>query len=84
MQKDYKEAIKCFNGSLKLNPVNKDSKYYRAICYLDIENPKKCIADLNEIINIDPMYNKTVYIVLSIAYRREKDLSSSIKAVITN
>ena len=74
MEKDYKEAIKSFTSSLKLYPGNKDSKYYRAICYLDSDNNKKCINDLSEIINLDPNYNKTVYVVLSIAYRRDNDL----------
>jgi tetratricopeptide (TPR) repeat protein len=81
LDKNYKEAIKSFSLSLKYCNANKDSKYYRAICYLDNENSKKCINDLNELIEIDPGYNQTVYIVLSIAYRRENDLNNSLKAV---
>ncbi|CDW75599.1 tpr domain containing protein [Stylonychia lemnae] len=84
MEKDYKEAIKQFTGSLKLYPGNKDSKYYRAICYLDTDNPKKCIADLTEIVNMDHNYNKTVYIVLSIAHRRDNDLQNALKAEFRN
>ena len=42
---------------------------------------KKCIHELNELIEIDPTYNKTTYIVLSIAYRRDNDLTNSLKAV---
>jgi tetratricopeptide (TPR) repeat protein len=43
LAKDYKEAIKAFTQSIKINQGNRDSKYYRAICFLDSENPKKCI-----------------------------------------
>ena len=57
LEKNYKEAIKAFNLSIKSNPLNNDSKYYRAICYLDNENPKKCIQDLNDLIETDPLYN---------------------------
>jgi len=35
LDKNYKEALKTFNNSLKHSPNNKDAKYYRAICYLD-------------------------------------------------
>ena len=40
LEKDYKEAIKCFTNALKIYPANRDSKYYRAICYLVYDNPK--------------------------------------------
>jgi tetratricopeptide (TPR) repeat protein len=81
LEKNYKEALKCFNLSLKYAPNNKDSKYYRAICHLDSDNTKKCIQDLNELIDTDPTYNQTIYVVLSIAYRRENDLNSSLRAL---
>lgn len=35
MARDYKEALRAFSQALKLNPVNRDAKYYRAIGYLD-------------------------------------------------
>ncbi len=63
---------------------NKDAKYYRAICYLDSDNPKKCIQDLNELIEMDPTYNQTIYVVLSIAYRRENDLNNALRSVSTS
>jgi tetratricopeptide (TPR) repeat protein len=43
MDKSYKEAIKAFSLSLKCHPNNKDAKYYRAICFLDSDNTRKCI-----------------------------------------
>jgi tetratricopeptide (TPR) repeat protein len=70
LAKDYTEAIKSFSMSLKCNPTHKDARYYRAISSLDSGNTNKCISDLNELIQMDPMYNKTNYIVLAIAYRR--------------
>jgi len=81
LEKNYKEALKEFTLSLKAVPNNKDSKYYRAICHLDSDNPKRCIQDLNELIEQDPSYNQTTYIVLSIALRRENDLNSSLRAL---
>ena len=57
ISKDYKEAIKCFTNSLRVYPANKDSKFFRAICFLDNDNPKKCIQDLNELIETDPYYS---------------------------
>lgn len=79
--KDYKEALKAFTNALKLNPGFKEAKYFRAITYLDAENNKKCIGDLNELLSADPAYNKTVYVVLSIAHRRENDLNKALHAV---
>lgn len=35
MAREYKEALKAFSQALKLNPANRDAKYYRAIGYLD-------------------------------------------------
>jgi hypothetical protein len=39
LEKNYKEAIQAFGLSLKSASGNKDSKFYRAICYLDSEQP---------------------------------------------
>lgn len=74
LEKNYKEAVRAFSFAIKCNPTNKDAKYYRAICFLDSDNPKRCVQDLNELIEQDPGYNQTVYVVLSIAHRRENDL----------
>ena len=81
LEKNYKDAIRCFTLSIKTFPANLDSRYYRAICQLDLENTKKCIQDLNELIEADPGYNQTVFVILSIAYRRENDISNSLRAV---
>lgn len=67
--------------SLKVNPHNHDALYYRAICYLDSEQAKKCIKDLQDLMDQDPTYNKTIYVVQSIAHRRENDLQNSLKAL---
>lgn len=81
MDKNYKDAIRCFTQAIKTQPSSLDAKYYRAICHLDLENTSKCIQDLTELIEADPSFNQTVYVILSIAYRRENDINNSLRSV---
>ena len=81
LKKEYKEAIKKFTQSLKLNQQNRDAKFYRAISYLDIEQTRRAITELVDLIEQAPNYSKTAYIVLSIAYRRENDLNNSVRVL---
>lgn len=41
--------------------------------------PDKAITDLNELIEICPDYRKTMFIVLSIAYRRIEDFINALR-----
>ncbi len=68
--KGYKDAIKAFSHALKSHPGHQDAKFYRAISYLDSGNPQKCSVELQELIDENPTYNRTSYVVLSISYRR--------------
>jgi tetratricopeptide (TPR) repeat protein len=79
--KKYKEAIKAFTKSLTTNKHNYDSLFYRGVTSLDQGHPAKAIADLNELLELCPDYRKTVYIVLSIAYRRQSDYVSALRTL---
>ena len=48
---------------------------------LDCGQPDKAIVDLNELIESCPDYRKTVFIVLSIAYRRVNDYTGALRTL---
>ena len=79
--KKYKEAIRAFLKSLNLNKMNYDALFYKGVSELDNGQPEKAIADLNELIEYCPDYRKTVFIVLSIAYRRVNDYTGALRAL---
>jgi tetratricopeptide (TPR) repeat protein len=79
--KKYPSALKSFTQSLSLNRGNFDALFYRGVCQLDHGQPEKAVADLNELIEACPEYRKTVYIVLSIAYRRQGDYTGALRAL---
>ena len=72
-EKKYKEAIQKFSKSLACNKINYDALFYRAVSNLDGGQPQLAITDLNELIEQCPEYRKTMFIILSIAYRRVND-----------
>ena len=55
--------------------------FYKGVSQLDNGMPDKAITDLNELIEICPDYRKTVYIVLSIAYRRISDYTGALRTL---
>jgi len=79
--KRYKEAIKAFQKSLALNKRNFDSLFYKGVAQLDNGQPEKAIVDLNQLIEHCPDYRKTVFIVLSIAYRRVNDYTGALRTL---
>lgn len=80
-EKKYKDASKMFSKSLQANKTNYDALFYRAVTNLDQELPEKAINDLEELIKICSDYRKTMFIVLSIAYRRVNDYLSAIRSL---
>ena len=72
-EQKYNEAIKMFSKSLSLNKLNYDALFYRAVSNLDSGQPAKAITDLSDLVEKCPDYRKTMFIVLSIAYRRVND-----------
>lgn len=81
MSKNYGDAINMLTQALKLNRDNNEARFYRAISHLDSGNTKKCIIELNQILNHSPGFNKTIYLVLSIAYRRLNDINSALRTL---
>jgi tetratricopeptide (TPR) repeat protein len=79
--KKYKDASKMFTKSLAANKTNYDALFYRAVTNLDQDLPEKAIKDLEELMKICTDYRKTMFIVLSIAYRRVNDYISAIRAL---
>ena len=80
-EQKYKEAVKMFSKSLLLNQVNYDALFYRAVSNLDSGQPAKAITDLNDLIEKCPDYRKTMFIVLSIAYRRVNDYTGALRTL---
>jgi tetratricopeptide (TPR) repeat protein len=76
-EKKYKEAIKMFTKSLSLNKTNYDALFYRAVSALDSGQPQSAITDLNELIEQCSDYRKTMFIILSIAFRRVNDYTGA-------
>jgi tetratricopeptide (TPR) repeat protein len=79
--KKYKEACKMFTKSLTANKTNYDALFYRAVTNLDQDLPDRAIKDLEELMRICTDYRKTMFIVLSIAYRRVNDYISAIRSL---
>lgn len=79
--KKYKEAIKAFQKSYGLNKQNYDALFYKGVAALDSSLPEKAISDLNELIEACPDYRKTMFIVLSIAYRRINDYTGALRTL---
>lgn len=79
--KKYKEAIKAFSKSLQNNKANFDALFYRGVTHLDSNQPLKAITDLTELIDTCPDYRKTMFIVLSIAYRRTNDYTAALRTL---
>jgi tetratricopeptide (TPR) repeat protein len=77
--KRYKEAVIEFSKSFSLNPGNYDALFYRAVANLDFGQPHKSIEDLSMLLEKCPDYRKTVYIVMSIAYRRINDYNGALR-----
>jgi len=79
--KRYKEAVQEFSKSYSLNPHNFDALFYRAVANLDFGQPAKSVEDLNLLLERCPDYRKTVFIVLSIAYRRVNDFLGALRTL---
>lgn len=79
--KKYKEAVKAFSKCLQLNTSNFDALFYRGVTFLDQGTPEKAVQDLTELVKVCPDYRKTMFIVLSIAYRRLNDYTGALRAL---
>ena len=80
-EQKYKEAVKMFTKSLGLNQTNYDALFYRAVSHLDSCQPQKAIGDLSDLVERCPDYRKTMFIVLSIAYRRVNDYTGALRTL---
>ena len=70
-----------FTKSLSLNKSNYDALFYRAVSNLDSGQPAKAITDLCDLVEKCPDYRKTMFIVLSIAYRRINDYQGALRTL---
>ena len=66
-----------FTKSYTLNKTNYDALFDRAVAGLDSGQPQQAITDLNDLVDQCPEYRKTMFIVLSIAYRRVNDYTGA-------
>ena len=79
--KKNKVAIKAFTKTVQMNKMKFVALFYKGVSQLDNGQPEKAIIDLNELIDICPDYRKTVFIVLSIAYRRVNDYTGALRTL---
>lgn len=70
-----------FTKSIASNKMNFDALFYRAVSNLDFGQPAKAIADLSMLCEECPDYRKTMFIVLSIAYRRVNDFTGALRTL---
>lgn len=56
-ENDHHGAIKLFTLVLKSDPKDANSLSQRAVCYLNLKEHKKSIADINAAILVDPEYS---------------------------
>ena len=80
-EQKYKDALKMFSKSLQSNKMNYDALFYRAVSNLDSGQPAKAITDLTDLVDKCPDYRKTMFIVLSIAYRRVNDYTGALRTL---
>ena len=73
--------MKMFTKSLSINKCNYDALFYRAVSNLDSGQPNKAITDLTDLADKCPDYRKTMFIVLSIAYRRVNDYTGALRTL---
>lgn len=52
--KDYEGAIQRYNKSLSLDVSHYDTKYMRAIAYMNLQNYKAALVDLEAVIKLEP------------------------------
>lgn len=70
ISKKFSEAISTFTKGLEIDPLNLELLFYRAVWYLDFNQPDNTVKDWNSVLNIKADYKKLVYLIMSIAHKR--------------
>lgn len=60
-QKAYDEAIAAFTEAIRLNTLNSNFYYYRALSYFVSHQYEQATADLDKVISIRPNYSQAYY-----------------------
>jgi len=61
-KKDYKTCIGFLNGSIELSRGNLDALYLRGMAYYEVAQFDKSLKDFQSIIDVNPNFNKRVFI----------------------
>ena len=76
--KEYNEAISCGEDILKSYPNHTDAYYIVGLSASMLDQHKKTIQNFEKLVSIDPKYKKTVYLFLSLSFKKLGDKESGI------
>lgn len=71
-QKNYNEAIRCWNKAVQINPTDPDYYYNLGLAYLGNKNTEKGIDSCLEAIRICPLYYRANFVLGSIYSKMRK------------
>ena len=61
MQKQYADALKCYDKIAETDPENPNLAYYRGLCYKNMEKEDLAIRYFEEAVKLDPEEDRAVY-----------------------
>ncbi|CAD8207760.1 unnamed protein product [Paramecium octaurelia] len=79
--KNFTEAIKYYNECILIDSLHIPSRYMLGVCYFSQNQYDKCIKELKFVKEQQPNYNKNVFILLALGYKKLIQLDLSIKTL---
>ena len=76
--KDYTQALNLGENILKVYPNHTDAYYIVGLSASMLDQHKTTIFNFEKLVNLDPKYKKTVYLFLSLSYKKIGDKESGI------
>ncbi|CAK79215.1 unnamed protein product (macronuclear) [Paramecium tetraurelia] len=81
-EKNLIEAIKYYNECILIDSLHVPSRYMLGVCHFSQNQYEKCIKELKFVKEQQPNYNKNVYIILALGYKKIMQLEWSIRTVL--
>jgi tetratricopeptide (TPR) repeat protein len=76
--KEYNEAITCGETILKMYPNHTDAYYIVGLSASMLDQHQKTIQNFEKLVALEPKYKKTVYLFLSLSFKKLGDKESGI------
>ncbi|CAD8125026.1 unnamed protein product [Paramecium sonneborni] len=80
-EKNLIEAIKYYNECILLDSLHIPSRYMLGVCHFSLNQYDKCIKELKFVKEQQPNYNKNVYIILALGYKKLMQLDWTIRTL---